>query len=94
MNFKELFDKGIDFIDSKRKSIIKFSLSILGLILLAIVFFLSSEEFSVGKESQILLNHIEQGKYSLANNYYNDLKKSFTENKMKRFNKSISNKRQ
>ncbi len=92
MNFKELFDKGIDFIDSKRKSIIKFSLSILGLILLAIVFFLSSEEFSVGKESQILLNHIEQGKYSLANNYYNDLKKSFTENKMKRFNKSISNK--
>lgn len=92
MNFKELFDKGIDFIDSKRKSIIKFSLSILGLILLAIVFFLSSEELSVGKESQILLNHIEQGKYSLANNYYNDLKKSFTENKMKRFNKSISNK--
>lgn len=92
MNFKELFDKGIDFIDSKRKSIIKFSLSILGLILLAIVFFLSSEELSVGKESQILLNHIEQGKYSLANNYYNDLKKSFTENKMKRFNISISNK--
>ena len=39
MNFKELFDKGIDFIDSKRKSIIKFSLSILGLILLTIVFF-------------------------------------------------------
>lgn len=92
MNFKELFDKGIDFIDSKRKSIIKFSLSTLGLILLAIVFFLSSEELSVGKESQILLNHIEQGKYSLANNYYNDLKKSFTENKMKRFNKSVSNK--
>ncbi len=92
MNFKELFDKGIDFIDSKRKSIIKFSLSILGLILLTIVFFLSSEELSVGKESQVLLNHIEQGKYSLATGYYNDLKKSFKENKMERFNKSISKK--
>lgn len=92
MNFKELFDKGIDFIDSKRKSIIKFSLSILGLILLSIIFFLSSEEFSVGSESQILLNHIEQGKYSLASDYYSSLKKTFTDNKMKRFDKDISKK--
>lgn len=93
MNFKELFDKCVDFIDSKRKSIITVSLSILGLILLMIVFFISSEELSIGKESDALLKSIENRKYEYASQYYNNtLKKEFSESKMRRFNKSVSKK--
>ncbi|MEG2789395.1 MAG: UbiD family decarboxylase, partial [Romboutsia sp.] len=93
MNFKELFDKGVDFIDNNRKSIITVSLSILGLILLIVVFFISSDELSMGKQSDALLKSIENRKYNNASQYYNNtLKKEFSEKKMRRFNKSISKK--
>lgn len=92
MNFKELFDKCVDFIDNNRKSIITVSLSILGLILLIIVFFMSSEELSIGKESDALLKSIESRKYENASQYYNNIKEEFSESKMRRFNKSVSKK--
>ena len=47
MNLKEKFDEWIDFIDSKKKIIITTSLSILGFIVLIIIFLVSSEELSV-----------------------------------------------
>lgn len=92
MSFKELFDKSVDFIDEKRKYIVTISLSLLGLIVLLVLFFLSSDELSVSKESTALLNKIEQRKYSSAVNYYNDVEKDFSEAKMNRFNKSVSKK--
>ncbi|HSQ88248.1 UbiD family decarboxylase [Romboutsia sp.] len=92
MNFKEVFDKCIDFIDIHRKTIMVASLSILGLIILIITFIISSEELSVEKESNILLKNIEQRKYSIALEHYNDYQQEFSEAKMRRFNKSISKK--
>lgn len=92
MSFKELFEKSVDFIDEKRKYIVTLSLSILAFIVLMIVFFVSSDELSVGKESTALLKSIEQRKYSVASNYYNDLEKNFSESKMKRLDKSVSKK--
>ena len=92
MDLKQLFDKGIDFIDSKRKSIIKFSLSIIGLILLMILLFLSSDELTIGKESEDLLNYIDNTQYQRAISYYDSLEKKFSESKMRRFDKSISKK--
>ena len=49
MNLKEKFDEWIDFIDSKKKIIITTSLSILGFIVLIIIFLVSSDELSVSK---------------------------------------------
>ncbi len=84
MDLKQLFDKGIDFIDSKRKSIIKFSLSIIGLILLMILLFLSSDELTIGKESEDLLNYIDNTQYQRAISYYDSLEKKFSESKMRK----------
>lgn len=92
MKFGELFNKCLDFIDTNRKSIITASLSILGLILLAIIFFVSSDELSVGNESNILLKNIEQRKYSIAIENYEKWEKEFSTAKMNRLNKSVSNK--
>lgn len=92
MNLKEKFDKWIDFIDSKKKAIITISLSILGFIVLIIMFLVSSEELSVSKESNILVKNIEQRKYSIALNNYENWEKEFSTSKMKRFNKSVSKK--
>lgn len=92
MSFKELFDKSVDFIDNNRKRIATISLSMLGIMLLIIVFFASSDELSVSKESTQLLNNIEQRKYTVALDYYQSLEKNFSQSKMKRFNKAISKK--
>lgn len=92
MNLKEKFDKWIDFIDSQKKAIITISLSILGFIVLIIMFLVSSEELSVSKESNILVKNIEQRKYSIALNNYENWEKEFSTSKMKRFNKSVSKK--
>lgn len=92
MNLKEKFDKWIDFIDSKKKAIITISLSILGFIVLIIIFLVSSEELSVSKESNILVKNIEQRKYSIALNNYENWEKEFSTSKMNRFNKSVSKK--
>lgn len=92
MNFRELFDKLIDFIDRHRKSIVTILISILGFILLMIVFFVSSDELSVGNESNILLKNIEQRQYSIAIDYYQSCEKKFSDAKMRRLNKSVSKK--
>ncbi|RDY29460.1 UbiD family decarboxylase [Romboutsia weinsteinii] len=92
MGLKERFEKIVDLIDSHRKTIVTASLSILGLIFLMIIFFVSSDEFSVSKESSILLKHIESRKYGVALNYYEDLEKEFSPSKMERFDKNVSKK--
>lgn len=90
MIFKETFDKFIDFIDIHRKKIVTASLSMLGVIFLSIVFFLSSDELNVEKDSNILLKNIEQRKYNTAIEYYEKCKKEFSESKMNRFDKANS----
>jgi len=92
MNFKKSFDKCIDFIDIHKKIIIGTSLSILGLIILMIMFLVSSDEFSIEKESNTLFKNIEQRKYSIALENYENYKSEFSEAKLKRFDKSISKK--
>lgn len=92
MNFRDLFEKAVDFIDEKRKSIVAISLSTLGVIVLIIVFFLSSNEFSVGNEANELLKIIEKRQYSIAVDYYTSIEKKFSDSKMERFNKSVSKK--
>ena len=92
MNFRDLFEKAVDFIDEKRKSIVAISLSTLGVIALIIVFFLSSNEFSVGNEANELLKIIEKRQYSIAVDYYTSIEKKFSDSKMERFNKSVSKK--
>ncbi len=92
MYLKELLSKTIETIDNKRKSIITASLVILGIIMLVIVFFISSEEWSVSKEANIILNSIEERKYTIALENYSNWEKSFSNSKMKRLNKSISKK--
>ena len=88
MKFGELLNKCLDIIDNNRKAIITVSLSILGLILLALVFFVSSDEVSVGNEANILLKNIEQRKYSIALENYQEWEKEFSTSKMNRLNKS------
>jgi len=92
MNLKEKIGEWVDFIDSNKKSIIKISLSILGFIVLTIVFLVSSNELSISKESNILVKNIEARKYSIALNNYEDWEKEFSKFKMNRFNKSVSKK--
>ena len=92
MNLKEKFDEWIDFIDLKKKNIITISLSILGFIVLLIIFVVSSNELSVSKESNILVKNIEQRKYSIALSNYENWEKEFSKSKMNRFNKSVSKK--
>ncbi|MCC0636559.1 MULTISPECIES: UbiD family decarboxylase [unclassified Clostridioides] len=92
MNFRDLFEKTVDFIDEKRKSIVAVSLSALGILVLIIVFFLSSNEFSVGNEANELLKIVEKRQYSIAVDYYASVDKKFSDSKMERFNKSISKK--
>lgn len=92
MNLKEKFEEWIDFIDSKKKTIITISLSILGFIVLVIIFLVSSEELSVSKESNILVKNIEERKYSIALNNYENWEKEFSQSKMNRFNNLVSKK--
>lgn len=92
MNFRDLFEKTVDFIDEKRKSIVAVSLSALGILVLIIVFFLSSNEFSVGNEANKLLKIVEKRQYSIAVDYYASVDKKFSDSKMERFNKSVSKK--
>ena len=92
MNLKENLDKLIDFIDSKKKLILTALISALGVILLVIVFLVSSDELSVSKESNILVKNIEQRKYSIALSNYESWEKEFSKSKMNRFNKAVSKK--
>ncbi|MBQ3422855.1 MAG: UbiD family decarboxylase, partial [Romboutsia sp.] len=92
MYLKEVFSKFTDFIDNNRANITKLLLSILATIALIIVLIISSDEISVSKEINNLVQNIESRKYQIAYDYYEDLKESFSESKMKRLNKSLSKK--
>lgn len=92
MKLKELFYKFTDFIDNNRGNIMKFLFLILASISLIVVFFISSDEMSIGKEVDHLVKNIEARKYQIAYNYYEDLKNEFSESKMNRFNRSASKK--
>jgi len=92
MNLNEKFVECMEFIDSKKKTIITISLSTLGFIVLLIIFLVSSDELSVSKESNILVKNIEQRKYSIALNNYEEWEKNFSKSKMNRFNRSVSKK--
>lgn len=92
MNFKELFYKCVDFIDIYKKNIITVSLSVLGVIVLVIVFFISSDELSVQKEVDTLLENIENRRYNIAIDNYSNYEKKFSDSKMKRIDKTLSKK--
>ena len=90
MNLGNIFYKIAYYLDEKRKIIITICLSILGFIVRGFVFFLSSDEFSISDESNILLKNIEQRRYSEAVENYDTWSKKFSESKMKRLNDSIT----
>ena len=92
MYLKEVFSKFTDFIDNNRSNITKLLLSILAAIALIIVLIISSDEISVSKEVNNLVQNIESRKYQIAHDYYEDLEESFSESKMNRLNKSLSKK--
>jgi tetratricopeptide (TPR) repeat protein len=92
MIIKDLFEKIVEFIDKNNKTIIKASLTILGIILLGVFIIFSADNFSVSSESNKLISYIEKRNYSEAISYYNKVKEDFPTNKMNRFSKSLSKK--
>lgn len=92
MNLKEKLEELIDFIDSKKKIIVRALFLVLCTILLIIVFLVSSEELSVSRESNILVKNIEQRKYSIALSNYENWEEQFSKSKMNRFNRVVSKK--
>lgn len=92
MNFKTLYDKVIDLIYDKRQNILRISFSALALLLLLIVLFFSGDNFNINNEVTTLVSYIEDRQYTMAENYYDDIEKEFSDSKMSRFNKKVSKK--
>ncbi len=92
MSIKTFYDKIVDSIYNSRENIIRISLSSIGIIVLLMVFYLSSDKFNINSEVDNLLSYIENRQYSMAENYYDDIEKDFSASKMNRFNKKVSKK--
>ena len=92
MNFKGFNDKFVNLINNNRQNLVRLSLSAFALIFLVIVFYFSSDSFRVNSETEILISYIEDRKYGMAESYYEDLQKQFSNAKMTRFNKKASKK--
>ncbi|MFI3210652.1 MAG: UbiD family decarboxylase [Peptostreptococcaceae bacterium] len=92
MDFKEILTSFFDKIDQYKKVIVTTCLSILGIILLSIIFILSSDKISVSDEADILLSNIEKRQYSIALEQYQNYQKEFSESKSKRLDKVLSGK--
>lgn len=92
MNFKEFYDKVVDLIYDNRRNIVRGSFSVLALLLLLIVLYFGSDNFNINNEVTTLFTYIEKREYSMAENYYDDVEKEFSDAKMSRFNKKVSNK--
>ena len=92
MNFKTYYDKIVNLIYDNRQNIIRISFSALALLLLLIVLYFSSDKFNINEEVSSLLKYIESRQYSIAENYYDDIEKEFSESKMTRFNNKLSKK--
>lgn len=92
MNFKELYDKVVNLIYDNRRNIVRISFSALTLLLLLIVLYFSSDNFNINNEVNTLITYIEDRQYTMAENYYDDIEKEFSDSKMSRFNKKVSKK--
>ncbi len=92
MNFKAFYDKIVDTIYDNRRNIMRISFSILALLLLIIVLYFSSDNFNINGEADTLLKYIEDRQYNMAETYYDDIEKEFSDTKMNRFNKKASKK--
>ena len=92
MNFKALYDKIVNLIYDNRGNIVKLSFSALALLLLIIVLYFSSDSFNINNEVNTLVTYIEERQYTMAENYYDDIEKEFSDSKMSRFNKKVSKK--
>lgn len=92
MNLREVFEKFLDLIEQHEKKIVGICLSSLGMLVLLIVFFLSSDEMSVSDEALILFNNIEKRNYAVALENYQNWEKDFSESKMNRLDKSVTEK--
>lgn len=92
MNFKAVYDKVVDLIYDNRRNIVRISFSTLALLLLLIVLYFSSDNFNINNEVDTLVTYIEDRQYSIAENYYDDVEKEFSDSKMNRFNQKVSKK--
>lgn len=90
MNFKEFYNKIINLIYDNRQNIVRISFSTLVLLLLFMVLYFSSNNFNINNEVDTLVTYIEDRQYSMAQNYYDDIEKEFSNSKMTRFNKKVS----
>lgn len=90
MRFKEFYDKIVDSIYDNRSNIVKASFLFLALLLLFTVFYFSSDKFNINSEVDTLVNYIEERQYSIAENYYDDIEKEFSDSKMNTFNNKVS----
>ena len=92
MNFKALYDKIVNLIYDNRRNVVRISFSALALLLLLIVLYFSSDNFNINNEVNTLITYIEDRQYTMAENYYDDIEKEFSDSKMSRFNKKVSKK--
>lgn len=92
MDFKAFYDKVINLIYDNRQNIVRLSFSALVLLLLIIVFYFSSDRFNINNEVNTLVTYIEERQYTMAENYYDDIEKEFSDSKMSKFNKKVSKK--
>lgn len=92
MDLKSVYDKFVKSIYYNRQNIVRVSLSALATLFLLIVLFFSGDDFSVNSEVETLVTYIEDRRYGIAENYYEDLQKEFSDVKMNRFNKKVSKK--
>lgn len=92
MNFKAFYDKIVDSIYNNRQNIMRISFSTLALLLLIIVLYFSSDNFNINGEVDTLLKYIDDRQYTMAESYYDDLEKEFSDSKMNRFNDKVSKK--
>ncbi len=83
MNFKAFYDKVVNLIYDNRRNIVGLSFSALALLLLVIVFYFSSDSFNINNEVNTLVTYIEERQYTMAENYYDDIEKEFSDSKMK-----------
>lgn len=91
MNFKDYFEKAIDYIDKNSKNIVRISLSLLCLIALLMILLFNNGS-SVRSEASTLVSSIENRQYSVALEYYDKMEKKFSKSQMNSFDKIVSKK--
>ena len=92
MDFKAFYDKVVNLIYDNRRNIVRISFSALFMLILVIVLYFSSNKFDINNEVDTLVTYIEDRQYAMAENYYDDVEKEFSDSKMNKFNKKVSKK--